>query len=562
MLSTKRLLYVISVVLVISTIFMLYNINEERASHISIERSADPVVSAMPDQNWEGTQQLTFVLTGESKREIYGDLYQNVRRLLDDLKLPVEATDFVDFSSLDTNTIVIFCSDAISDYADLYQLGQFVENGGRVIFAAGLPEGNIDSYLNPFLGIMEKTIKENYNTLAFVGDLFPVQPEEMTYNGYNASTWVRVRPDAKVYVQDAEKEVPVLYTYPYGQGTSCVINGTFLADRNCCGLLTGAIGTVADSFLYPVVGLKTIFLDNFPMVTYVNDKLCMKLYGCSTEAFVRDVVWPQFQGIALRGEVAYTSAILAESSDAGMFTGVNDSLFTIIGKSALQYGGELVYAADCRDDALVFNEELLNSFSSVFDRYQVNGLALMGQTEFDPAMLTPPGVTLSAVRSRLSDEEAFRVQDDYFAFPCASQGNNMEEGNLFEITSVLSAYGMVSHAFDVNLLIAQDETASWDLDKEQIAYFEDQILDETHFLTSKTLSNTENYVNSYQSLEYEWQQDGNQIRLNCRGAIPDQAFFLKTGREIQSAEGLSYEEVGHGYYCLKLQSSSAVIELG
>ena len=134
MLSTKRLLYVISVVLVISTIFMLYNINEERASHISIERSADPVVSAMPDQNWEGAQQLTFVLTGESKREIYGDLYQNVRRLLDDLKLPVEATDFVDFASLDTNTIVIFCSDAISDYADLYQLGQFVENGGRVIF--------------------------------------------------------------------------------------------------------------------------------------------------------------------------------------------------------------------------------------------------------------------------------------------------------------------------------------------------------------------------------------------------------------------------------------------
>ena len=147
-----------------------------------------------------------------------------------------------------------------------------------------------------------------------------------------------------------------------------------------------------------------------------------------------------------------------------MFTGINDSLFTIIGKSALQYGGELVYAADCRDDALVFNEELLNSFSSVFDRYQVNGLALMGQTEFDPAMLTPPGVTLSAVRSRLSDEEAFRVQDDYFAFPCASQGNNMEEGNLFEITSVLSAYGMAvsyTHLWRQKLCDALDIAVSF-----------------------------------------------------------------------------------------------------
>ena len=82
------------------------------------------------------------------------------------------------------------------------------------------------------------------------------------------------------------------------------------------------------------------------MITYINDKACMKLYGCSTESFVRDVVWPNFQGISLRTDTPYTSGILTVASSEKSFPTVNDSLFTTIGKSALQYDGKLIYKED------------------------------------------------------------------------------------------------------------------------------------------------------------------------------------------------------------------------
>ena len=41
----------------------------------------------------------------------------------------------------------------------------------------------------------------------------------------------------------------------------------------------------------------------------------------------------------------------------------------------------------------------------------------------------------------------------------------MEDGNLFAVYSVLASYGMLSHVFDINEMIAKDEeTASWEHD--------------------------------------------------------------------------------------------------
>ena len=563
MLPIKRLLYVLFIVLVVSALFLMYNLNEERASHIDTQRLQEAAAAPLEGPGLDGAGQLRFLVAGDPGKDLYQDIYQNVTRVLSDLKLPYTTADTVSAQMLQDDTILILCDDTAGEHVDLLALGQFIENGGRVLFAAGLPEAYTDAYLWPFLGIQEKSIKENYNDLAFVDGLFPLQYDRMVYDGYNASTWISVDENARVYIQDAEKQVPVLYTYDFGAGKACLINGTFLADINCCGLLTGALGLLADDFVYPVLGVKAVFLDNFPMVTFVNDKLCMKLYGCSTEAFVRDVVWPQFQGLALRQDVRYTSAILAIASGDNGFAPVEDSLFTAIGRSALQYDGELAFAADCRPgEPLVFNEELVQEFRQVFDRYQINALALMNGTALDPAMLRPDGVALSAVRGSLADTDPFAVATDYFFFPCATTGNRMDEGNLFEITSVLSAYGMLSHAFDVNRLIALDEgTASWDLDKDQIGVFETQVLSQVGYLEPKTLSNTQNAVASYRGLSYEWYREGDRIHVNCTGALQGQGFCLRTGAKITGAQGASYQEMGNGYYLLRMEAGSATIDL-
>lgn len=561
MLSIKRLIYVLLIVVVVSAVFMIYNMNEERAKRVRIQNppaeacaftAAEPVDPAERPRVW---------VLGSPDGELYGDIYANTLALFRDLHFAVTARQRLDLGQAASGDLVVFCGDSIGDYADLTELERFVGRGGRVILAAGLPEGSEDSYLWPLLAIREKSVRENYNRMAFEGPLLPLQQEEMVYDGYSLSTWISVGDEATVYVRDGEKGVPLVYTCPYGSGRVCLINGTFLADARCAGLLTGAVGALQEDFIYPVLGVKAVFLDNFPMITFINDKLCMQMYGCSTEAFVRDVVWPDFQGISLRSRTPFTSSVLAAASSQKSFPAINDNLFTTIGKSALQYGGELVYAANCaKGNAVRYNQSFIDEFRAVFVNYDIRGLALQSDRLLDE-MLAIPGAKIQSVRGTLGSEDlSFSAGGPYFVFPAATRGNSMEEGNLFAVSSVLGAYGLISHVFDINTLIAEDaETASWDTDKRQLGIFESEVLNRTPYLEGKTLSQLGGHVEGYLNLDYGWEKDGGEIRLNCSGVRKGQAFFYRTDRTVTGARGLTYEKIGNGYYLLRVQENHAVI---
>lgn len=561
MLSFKRLMYVILIVAVVSGVFMLYNVNEERMKNIQIQNHPAEEREFTEIRQVESGEKPGVWILGDPEDRLYGEIYANVRRLCEDLHFTVFLESRLDPDRVGSGDLVVFCDGSIGRYADLVELGSFIAGGGRVILAAGLAEGNEDSYLWPVLGIREKSTRENYNQLLFEKPLLPVQPERAVYDGYSISSWLYVSDSADVYIRDAEKGVPILYTYAYQEGGVCLINGTYLSDVRCAGLFTGAAAALKEDLLYPVLGVKTVFLDNFPMITFLNDKLCMQLYGCSTESFVRDVVWPSFQGMSLRTVTPYTSSILAIASSETSFPIINDALFTTIGKSALQFDGELTYAANCMEDgALYFNQDFIDQFSAVFTNYIIRSLAM--QTDnFTPEMLSAPGADLRFVRGMLdSPVTRFSWTEDCAVFPAATAGNSIEGGNLFVLCSVLGAYGMISHVFDVNALIARDEAAaSWDLDKKQLGIFESQVLDRASWLEGKTLSQTGGDVRSYQNLDYGWTREGSRVELNCSGMAKGQAFFYHTGGRIRSAEGLSYQEAGNGYYLLRVQENYGAI---
>lgn len=563
MLSWKRMLYVVLIVTAVSCVFVLYNINEERARHVQIMNMQEEERDFTAVQPLNDIDRPQVRIVGKSREDAYLAVRRNVGQIFENLHYVVMEESRLDLKKLRTDELVVFCDDSAGSCVDLPELGEFISGGGKVILAAGLPEGNEDSYLWPILGIREKSVRENYNRFSFEKALFPVQPKEMVYGEYNLSTWLAVNEDADVYIRDADSNVPVLYTCDYGKGSICLINGTLLSDMQCAGLLTGAVSTVQNDFIYPVLGTKTVFLDNFPMITFINDKLCMRMYGCSTESFVRDVVWPDLQGMSLRTRTPYTSSVLAVASSKESFPEINDSLFTTIGKSALQYDGELIYAVNCMDDeSFCFNDDFIDEFRTVFTNYEIQGLAVQNG-RFSEEMLDIPGSRVMAVRTTLDREGAgFSCDKNYLEFPAATIGNSMESGCLFSITSILAAYGMVSHVLDVNTLIAEDEEiASWDQDKEQIGLFETEVLKKVPWLEGKVLSQTGNDIRSYLNLEYTWKKKENVIELDCSNMVTGQTFYLKADGRIGGAEGLDYEDIGNGYYLLRMGQNHAIIRM-
>lgn len=563
MVSFKRFLHIILIIAVVGGIFLIYTINESRPESVQTLSLTDMEREFTEISPVNESEKPRVWLLGDPEDVRCGDVYGNVRQLCEDLHLTMAGEDNFNISQVEEGDLVIFCDASIGRYVDLKELEDFIAGGGRVILAAGLAKEE-DSSLWRVLGIKQMFEGEDCDELLFEEPLLPFQPQwACRYDGPSDSAWLDVSDDASVYVRNAGNSVPILYTHAWRKGSVCLINGIFLADARCMGLLTGAIASLLPDFVYPVLGVKAVFLDNFPMLTPEDDEICRHMYGYSAEGFLRDVMWPAFQGISLRTNTYYTSSILGEASSKESFGPINDAVFTTICKSSLQFGGELVYAVDCQEDGnIVFNEELMEQFSTIFSNYTVEGLA-MKTDNYSPEMLDVPGADIRSVRGMLgSSTMRLSWEDGFTVFPAATTGNSMEDGNFFAIYSVLGAYGMVSHVFDVSKLITADgTTASWDSDKLQINFFESEVLAPTPWLESRTLAQLEGDVRSYQNMDYGWTKNGNYIELNCSGAAKGQAFFYHTGGRIADAEGLTYEDVGNGYYLLRIQENHGVIML-
>ena len=362
MLSVRRLFYVILMVLGICGMFLLSNINERDTAIWSVKQEVrqdvekkQKILKGENQDNLEKTEEVQFYILGDEKKELYGDIYRNVCGLMEDLKVSWKKRSCISDEELrDHKAVFIFCDDTLHSYVDLRRLADFIEAGGKVILAAGLAEGYEDSYLQPVLGIVEKTIKESYPKLRFQKGFFPVQEEEMTYDGYHASTWIAIRKDAKVYVEDAEGKVPIVYSYAYGNGGTLLINSTILQDQRMMGFLAAGIGCLVETFVYPVVGVESIALEHFFEVTSIDDKVCMKLYGRNTEAFVRDVVSPVLQGMAVRQQLLY-SIICEEGSSDRVETSGTD----------LDSGNMLAIASNLAGYGIVSHTFDVNQFLSV-----------------------------------------------------------------------------------------------------------------------------------------------------------------------------------------------------
>lgn len=566
MLSIRRLERILVIVLGICSIFLLYNINEKKNDMVWISNPEIEEAEFLEGEVQMDPGGVHFYIAGNPTKELYRDIYRNVCQLMEDLGVSWSKVQKLGEEELgDERAVLIFCDDVLGSYVDLQELTVFIEKGGKAVLAAGVAEADQDAYLHPVLGIVEKTIKENYNEYLLVPNFFPLQDVSMRYDGYNASLWMDVRGDAKVYMQDKEKKVPMVYSYPYGEGKTLVINATFLSDSRCMGVLAAALGEILETFVYPMVGTESIFLDNFPMVTYINDAACMKFYGRSTESFVRDVVWPVFQGIALRSDIRYTSAVLSVSGKEEAFPAISESLFRTLGRSALQYGGELVYEADMLQKEEGYrNDPFMQQFEAVFPNYQIHSLAMADVQEI-PQSIETLNKEIHWVRGRLSAMdcgERMAVETDYVVYPEATRGIDLEDGNMFAIASVLASHGMVSHTFDVNQLMVMEEgAAKWDMDKKKLAAYEQKVWKQTGYLQKVTLSETGDAVKSYLGLEYGWKKQGNLLQITADGIRKGQPFWVRTKQRIEKAIGADVIQVSEGYYCVYLQETKASLFL-
>lgn len=562
-LSLKRLLYLVLAVAALGGVFLILNSQGPGAASTDGAGAGSVSERTYFDEGSvkEGEGPRVWIL-GDAEDARYGKIFDNVRMFCDDIRLAVAGEGTLDTSVVQKQDLVIVCHPDLDRFADAAELEKLVARGGRVIMAAGLAQGDEDRTLWQMLGIQAKTGQRECRDLVFEEPLLPIQPHHAVYGGKSRYADIKVRDDATVYLRSDKDEVPVLYAHPWQEGAVCVINGTFLEDVCYLGFLSGAIGALLPDFVYPVLGVKTLFLDNFPPTAEVDERV-QETYGYSVDGFVQEVVWPAFQGVSLRTDTPCTASVLAVASSSNDFGTQSEPLLKTAGEAVLQVGGELAFGARCsKAGEVVFNRELIDDFATVFPQYTVGSLVLESD-EFSSEMLDVPGADIQVVRGILAHDGALSaVEGTPAVFPAATKGNFLEDGNLLALCSVAGAYGLVSHVFDMDGFAAgANDKGAWDSAKEQIGLFESEVLAKAPWFEGRALSDTKDDVKSYEELSFSWVVEGDRVELDCRGAVQGQAFYYHTDRRIADAEGVAFEDVGGGYYLLRMQAAHAEITL-
>lgn len=606
MLSFKRLLSLVLSVAIISCLFMFYQvygdymvspqeqnktpltiefmeeveIDEEKKLNVRIVGPSDSL------QTFQSTEGHSSDLKGQSseteqdkelaKQEKYKRIHDNIVQYCKDLHLNVSEISSQDIQDTDENSLLLYSKPLSNDPFEISLLKNFLDKGGRIVFAAGIEnELKASSGLLSLIGAKKAVAGAQCQELSFLQPLLPLQPEKLSYDFINEITDLEIGPDAVVYISETKSNVPILYTCGQSEQDRseqdrkniCVLNGTFLEDVQAIGLLSGAISVLLPDFIYPVLGIKTVFIDQFPLITDQTDRLCRELYGYSAQGFIQDVLWPVFQGISLRQNLPFTVSVPVTTRQEDEFWAKTETdLLSDIGKSILQFDGELAYFVEETKDAdLAEREQFSDLLSSTFPMYTVQSLVVKESENLTQQNVLQFADQIQTVRGRLDHPSLrffFEPDRGYAVLPPATDGFIMEGQNLFALYSILGAYGMISHVFDAEEITSMNgNEGAWDLYKNQIGIFESDVLSQSLWLEGKTLAQTKDEVRSYQNMEYGWTAKGNKVELEVSNAQKNQAFFYHTDRKIVAADGASYQEIGNQYYLLKAFQNQIVLTL-
>ncbi len=561
MLPIKRLFQLIIIILTVSVAFLLFNISSNLIKSEDENRYASIELHLEERDLPKDFVQERCLIVGVPQDDTERSIYNNIVMTLSHMKIPYKLLNKITASELTGDPTVVFVVSKISTCASLTLVGDYISEGGKVLFAAGIPESYQDSYLNPVWGIIEKGIKVAENRFHIMPNFLPYDEVYVDYAGYNASTSIRITDKAQVFVESVDG-IPIIYSNRYDKGEAVVINGTILEDKDAGGLFVAALCELQDQMIYPIIGSKVVFLDGFPPINDLNDSNTFRLYGRSEESFLRDILWPDLLSYATRYELKYTANILGIIPDNYDIELINERMLTYLFKEIIKYSGEIGIAGD-HSSIYNFDREqvktLYRYLKNDFPNYEFSAYTVMyGKVENDDLeALRDIFEGFDVVRGFYSGDpktqtlQNFGEEETFITFPTVSSGYTKENGTFFDFLSGVSEYGVISHSFKISELIsATSREDGWDSLKEEYHDLNQSMFGKTPWLYSATLSEAASRTKAYNRLEMCAVDVENGMQVYCNNFMEGQKFFIKSDREVRKVVNGSFNKINDVYYVI------------
>lgn len=392
---------------------------------------------------------------------------------------------------------------------------------------------------------------------------------------------------------------PLLWEHAYGQGKCLVYNGAVRDDKTNIGVVTAMLAHCGEDSIYPVVGTKLFFIDDFPApVPEGNFDKIYNEFQVNTAEFFRHIWWPFMRECAEKYALKYTGLIIESYGNQvkGPFVPTQgrqarDNLI-VYGRELLDMGGELGlhgynhqslapegYNQDELDyvpweskaDMVESLQELRRYIKSAYPDYDF-------QTYVPPSdILSPEGheavkevfpelKVYSSLFDGLYSERGYyqdfaRNEDGTYEIPRFTSGYAPDRQNMWENISVINYIGVFSHFVHPDeLFYEESKDLTWAMMVEGFQNFLTEINDRFGWLRPTTDSECVAYFADYLDMDYRVKREPEQLVLNCWNYHYPLRFILRSAREIDEVQGGRARKIGDDAYLIETEKSETVIK--
>lgn len=502
---------------------------------------------------------------------------------------------------------VLLVTGDLSRVVSLPTIFSYVEQGGTAVLLTRLQQNSdmpTSQDIVSTLGISQLDAESQSFTaqgLTMQTDFLPGSKGVQVAGDIHYNTFVdslTLLDSAVVHVSDYTGTVPLIWQQAYGKGMFYVYNGTMRPDKTNRGFLMSFLAHCGDDTLYPIVGCKIFFIDDFPspIPEGYQDKIRSE-YHMTTRDFYNRIWWPYMKELQEKEHIKYTGVIIESYGD--QVKGPFEPIYEREGRNALLvYGNDLIsivgemgihgynhqplvppgYQDDEPDyvpwqstnDMKEALTELNRYIHEAFPKYtfQVyvppsNILSLQGKKAIEETL--PDIRIFSSLYDGPSDEEAYyqefkREDNGVYDIPRITSGYKPPELDLYFECTTITSIGVFNHFVHPDeLFYEESKDLTWHMMSESLIAFLHQIDTRYSWLTPVTASESLPYFDSYFDLDYRVIHKPDELEIHCWQYVNSASFLLHSTKDIASTKGCSVQKAGDETYFVNMTEPEAHI---
>lgn len=392
--------------------------------------------------------------------------------------------------------------------------------------------------------------------------------------------WYVVAEDAEIYMRGVPKdEIPkdeaqvleleelpaVIWRAPVKKGYAYVVNGDYMESACGLGLLSAMWADGKDCEIYPVVNAQNLVAVNYPGMALENGEALQTAYGQDLGRLFRDRVWPIFIAAYRQNALGLTCMLSPQFDYEDENLPVQEQLLHYM-KQLNEESAEAGLSGDRVSDTPL-SQKLLEDrwfMEGTLPDYRFTSFYSTGETGLEETL---GDELLESIRT-----VAFQYDGnlDIFGYlneivtrqPLLTDGVRYTYSQDFLTKCVETALGYTSVMVDMEGIAYPKNSDALNEMSSNLAWTLQTYFKGYENFEGTTLSESDERIRTFLTLDYSKQVEGNTIYLDFNGPETSAWFVLRgEGKRVRSVKGGQWTQLERGVYLIEATERNVVITL-